>query len=61
MLRSGQDPTHTKMAQGWLNDKRWADEIQEPPQGGYANQRPGAWDPMDQAIAGINFNEDFAA
>ena len=62
-LRQGQDPTHTKMAQGWLNDKRWADEVTEPPQGGYRDHigaRRGTWDPMEQAVAGIGWNEDAA-
>lgn len=62
-LRQGQDPTHTKMAQGWLNDKRWADEVTETPQGGYRDHigaRRGTWDPMEQAVAGIGWNEDAA-
>lgn len=61
-LREGQDPAHTKMAQGWLNDKRWTDEIASPPQGGYRDQRFNAgWDPMQQAIDGIDLSKDFAA
>jgi hypothetical protein len=30
--RAGKDPTKTKMAQGWLNDERWADEPRSPDQ-----------------------------
>jgi len=61
-VRQGQDPKLTKMAQGWLNDRRWEDEIAEPPPGGYRDHRVGrdAWDPLDQAIAGIDWNEDAA-
>jgi len=62
-VRQGQDPKLTKMAQGWLNDRRWEDEIAEPPPSGYRDQRGGrdAWDPIQQAIDGMDFDRDDAA
>ncbi|GLK49508.1 hypothetical protein GCM10017620_24810 [Brevundimonas intermedia] len=56
--REGQDPTHTKMAQGWLNDKRWTDEIAEPPQGGYRGRHggPSGWNALDQAVEGFDWD-----
>lgn len=62
-VRQGQDPKLTKMAQGWLNDRRWEDEIAEPPPSGYRDHRGtrDTWDPMQQAIDGMDFDRDDAA
>ncbi|WP_368933499.1 helix-turn-helix domain-containing protein [Brevundimonas naejangsanensis] len=62
-VRQGQDPKLTKMAQGWLNDRRWEDEIAEPPPSGYRDHRGtrDAWDPIQQAIDGMDFDRDDAA
>lgn len=54
-VRQGQDPKLTKMAQGWLNDRRWEDEIAEPPPSGYRDQR-GGWSALDQAVEGLEWD-----
>lgn len=60
--RLGKDPEKTAHAATWLNAGRWTDEIEAPPPGGYNDNRPGGgWDPMQQAIDGMDFNRDDAA
>jgi len=60
--RLGKDPEKTAHAATWLNAGRWTDEIETPPPGGYNDNRPGGgWDPIQQAIDGINFDRDDAA
>lgn len=60
--RLGKDPEKTAHAASWLNAGRWTDEIEAPPPGGYNDNRPGGgWDPMQQAIDGMDFNRDDAA
>lgn len=60
--RLGKDPEKTAHAATWLNAGRWTDEIETPPPGGYNDNRPGGgWDPMQQAIDGMDFNRDDAA
>lgn len=54
-VRQGQDPKMTKMAQGWLNERRWEDEIAEPPPSGYRDQR-GGWSALDQAVEGLEWD-----
>lgn len=47
--RAGKDPARTKYAQGWLNDRRWEDEVIA--DGPYV--APGSWSALDYAARHI--------
>jgi hypothetical protein len=51
--RTDQDPRYTKNPDGWLNGKRWTDEVDVTPQGGAPEQRNGSLSWTEIALEGL--------